>query len=66
YFDCDERLTKLYDIFIQARTIQEGLELFFNKYLNSFMSQEQVFGKYYPELEKAFNLKIVRLENSNV
>ena len=58
HFEGDERLMQLFDIFKHPQTTWEGLELFHDKYMDSSLSREQVFEKYFPELEKAFNLKI--------
>ena len=58
-FECDEKLIKLFDVFINPQTIQAGMKLFYKNYMYSSLSLEQVFEKYYPELEKAFYLNLL-------
>ena len=65
HFECDETLIKLYDIFCQPQIVQEGLDLFYEKYMYPSLPREQVFEEYYPKLEKAFNLNIVCPVNSS-
>ena len=59
HFKYDEKLIKLFDVFIHPQTIQAGMELFYKNHMCSSLTLEQVFEKYYPELEKAFYLNLL-------
>jgi len=61
HFKCSEALIKLYDIFTCPQTIKQGLKLFYDRGYCPSLSQEQIVETYFPELEKAFHLKIVKI-----
>ena len=65
HFECDETLIRLYDIFAYPQTVEKGLELFHLAGHCPSLTLEQVVETYYPELEKAFNLKIVKIPWQN-
>ena len=61
HFECNEILIKLYDIFTCPQTVEQGLERFHAAHHCPGLTLKQVVETYYPELEKAFYLNLVRL-----
>lgn len=59
FIECDEDGVRLLDIFSSPKTVQEGLNQFWEKYYSGLMYLEEVFAKYLPQLQIASQYQLV-------